>query len=188
MKLPSYTRVLENTLLRFLSGTFLVVSFVTENARADTSERAGRIRAALVYNIIKFVDFDETQSPHIAICAHSDEPLYRYLEETVSGKTVRSKVVELKKFHTHNEHDNMRLCNVLFIGEHALLQEDSKSLLKANTSAVSICIVKEPSLENCVIQIFEENNKAKIAVNLPLAESRKLKLSSELLDAALVRR
>ncbi|MFN8390447.1 MAG: YfiR family protein [Bdellovibrionota bacterium] len=185
---------------------FLVV-IAPSSALADTVEdRSGKIRAALVYYLVKFVSLPEassgsTQSSSedasagspsngpgapISLCVVGSDPLNGFIADTVRGKSARGKKIRVT-FAERGSSVLLQQCNVVFVGSDVLTNDRGFVEQLKNHPLLSVCSVERVQWGNCVMQLFAESNRARIAVDLPLAHRLGLKIDSELLEVAVLR-
>jgi hypothetical protein len=169
----------------------LTILFVPSHSRADEAEeRAGKIRSALMYYLVKFVSFPsdgEHSQGTIKICLFGKDPINTVIKDIVSSKTAQSRNLEVELNAEKLSPAELQKCEVDFFGTD--VGEVGLSTLRAKTAGIlSVCSVSKVSWGSCMIQIFEEENKAKLAIDIELLQAAGLKVSSELLEVSLVRK
>lgn len=107
-------------MIAFLPGcsllAILVSGFFAASAVAQTPEprSSAALKAAIVYNIIRFVEF-ESYSPSVTLCVRADESvapeLYRF-----NGRDVASGRLEVRLIRRNSESSE---CRVMYVGRAA---------------------------------------------------------------------
>ena len=173
-------------------GTCLILLGVVTCGWAEADNRSGRIQAALVYYAAKFVEWPMAEGKELHVCSLSDDDVSAALESTVRGKQIQGKALVVRtivagpRLGRAATYQDLRGCNVLYLGK----ETDSTTLaalaewLKKNPGILTICGVHEVRANGCVVQMYEQNNKAKLAVDRKLVDYLGLRLSSEFLEVA----
>ena len=185
----SFVQKLLLALTAWVFAFSLLISPRVSNAD-ETEERAGKIRSALIYYLVKFVSFP-TASVHspgpIKICLFGKDPLNTFISEIVSNKTAQGRPLEVYLNSESRNFGDLQKCEVDFFGTE--IGEQGLAALKSKSPGIlSVCAVEKVSWGSCMIQIFEEGNKAKLAIDIELLNAAGLKVSSELLEVSLVRK
>lgn len=176
---------------------FIVVLFVIvgpfAHGESTDAARAGKIRAALVYYITKFVQGrNGTNGEKLEVCVIGQDQLSPYLPATFEGKKVAGKTAEVRE-HTADaaNSDGIKGCHIIILG--SALENSRRNEVFANLKSIkenlplTICAVSEVQWGDCMIEIFELNNKARVAIDVEKLELAGFKASSELLEVSVVR-
>ena len=95
-----------------------IVPLANRAAYADQSPTEYQVKAAYLFNFLKFVEWPEDPGgdPHgkWVIGFVGDSPIGDELTRLVEGKNVLGRDLQVKKFQAA---DNLRGCNILFISE-----------------------------------------------------------------------
>lgn len=182
-----------NILVLLLGLLLLILAFPAGNCLADAGSRTGKIKAASLYYIAKFVTWPLSQAeqtqplPELTLCVVGEDPLNDFIKGTASGKTSHGRRIAVRLFPSDADSVAVRDCDVLYLGE--ISASSSEKLLRSahEKPVLTIRSVREVKWSNVVIQLFESSNKLNIAVDLPLALSKGLKISSELLRVSTVK-
>lgn len=154
-------------------------------ARAQqASEREYEIKAAFLYNFIKFIDWPTDILPAttdtLAVCVLSDDPFGEALEplrdKVVKGRRLAIRRVEPKQA--------LGLCHVLFVGS---AEEKRLPQLMQNLQGASVLTIGEMerfAQAGGIINFVVERNRIRFDINVASAERARLKLSSQLLSLA----
>lgn len=156
---------------------------------AAMEARVGRIRAALVYYIVQFVYFvpqdSKPTSEPLTICVLGEDLMKPYLAATIEGKTAHGRSLRVRLLDISDPPPALSGCHVVFIGKNALDPVQQLLTKTDQNSILSICAMDKVLWGNCMIQIFEERNKARIAIDVQKLQEGGLRASSELLEVAI---
>jgi hypothetical protein len=181
----------------------LFVGSITAEADADSAQsREYTVKAAFLYNFIKFVEWPKENTPDsnepITICILGKDPFGNAFEPVKDKQAKGRKVIvkrikgfeELKKSSPKDKAELQRKikaikkCHVLFICS------SGKEELKETINSVknhSVLTVGETEVffeAGGVINFLMEENKVRFEINLAAAKRAKLKISSNLLRLA----
>jgi hypothetical protein len=155
---------------------------------ADTSNVEYRIKAAYIFNFAKFVSWPSAAfaSPNapIVIGILGKDPFGSELDQTIAGKTIERHPLQGKRL---GDTDSIDGCHILFISE-----PDRKRLpeIFEKASRLSILTVGETDDFTDVggmIRFFKYENNIRFEVDLVPVEAAGLKISSKLLQVAIVK-
>ena len=146
-----------------------------------------QVKAAYLYNFLKFVEWPEDAFPDslapIVIGISGDDPFGDALPQVIIGKTVQGRDLVIHKYRSG---EDMRGAHILFISplEKKRLPQILSSL---RGSSVLTVADTEGFLEaGGMIQFLSENNRVRFAINVDATSRAKLKISSKLLSLARV--
>ncbi len=189
----------------YLTGLMMliIVAIVTASVRAETEpNREYRIKAAFLYNFIKFVDWPkekiaDTNEP-ITIGIIGKDP-FGDAFEPLKNKQLKSKEVAIKRFKSLEEMkkadsegkqelneqiETIRKCHILFIcsSEQENLGEIINLVKEHNVLTVA-------EMTGClkaggIINLLMEEEKVRFEINASAAKKAGLKVSSDLLRLA----
>ena len=157
------------------------------SAHAQLSgDREYLIKAAFLYNFLKFVEWPVEALPEISdtitTCVVGEDPFGNALE-SIRGKTVKNRSLAIRRV---EELRNLGTCQLVFISA------SEKNRLRKITDALkgrSVLTVGdfEGFLESGgIIRLFMQSNNIRFEINLDTAEQAQLKVSSRLLNLAKV--
>ncbi len=194
MKLKTY-------ILIFLTLALLLIA-LTQKAHADSmQDREYKIKAAFIYNFIKFVDWPEGKpvdaNDVITIGIIGENP-FGHAFEPIIDKQIKNKTIviksfkgleELKKGPDKNKKKQQQLqavrkCHILFIcsSEKNYLPEIIDAL--RGSSVLTVGEMTDFLENGGTINFLTEDKKVRFEVNLNASEEEKLKISSKLLRLA----
>ena len=170
--------------LRWAALVFLVSALELLLPAADLTPSEYEVKAAFLYNFIKFVEWPahklETNAPFVIAIA-GDDPFNGGLERNVSGKRVNGRAIQVIRLRSERQVPN---CHVLFVPNTE--SRRLPALLQA-AKGQSVLTVGE-SERFCdlggIISFLMEANKVRFEINLGAAEAEGLKISSKLLSVA----
>ena len=174
-------------LLASAFGIFLVIAIMTgaTNAEEVSGARIGRIRAALIYYLVKFVDWpsldDANINRNLELCLLGSDPLNHFLENTVRGKKIHNHNLVIRE---QREDKIAQSCNLVFFSEEKVSLLREKQLVLGEESPLTVCAVQKPDWGYCMIQLYEKENRIRIAIDVDLAKRANYSISSELLEVA----
>lgn len=174
----------------------LLVSFLlglSAPASCDDLRRSARIRAAVVYYAAKFIRWpkeEPNKRDPLELCLLGDGSFEESVAETVSGKSVRGRMLTVRQIQPTKQPDwsqSFVSCDLVVVEDPP--DEVLKILAKipASHPVLSVCRVDSVVWNRCIVQIFDKSNKASIAIDLPMAEKLGFQVSAELLSLAEVR-
>jgi len=145
-----------------------------------------KVKAAFLFNFARFVTwptykFDTADSP-IDICVLGLDPFDGVLDETVSGKTISSRPLRIRRA---QRPDDLRKCHIVYVGESdpARLQ----TLLGALSGHAVLTVHESPDTQNNgVVRFLIEDDRVRFEINTAAAARENLQLSAKLLGVARV--
>jgi len=174
-----------------LLQTILILVCGTAHAQAAQPQpidsavsREHLIKAAFIYNFIKFVDWPasvyNTDGGTITVAIYGEDPFGQALE-TIQGKSVAGRKVVVKFCRSPRELEG---CEVLFIprAEQEALPQIMSALKDGH--CLTISDIDDFSQKGGMITFVIVENKVRFTINLVSAEKAKLKISSQLLKLA----
>jgi hypothetical protein len=165
-----------------LAGSVVALSHPASTAQSPTEYQ---VKAAYLFNFLKFVEWPE-DSPvdprgkwvigFVGGTAIADE-----LARLTEGKSVLGRDLEIKKFQVA---DNLRACNILFVGE-----SEKKRLPAIFTALQGSSVLTVADMENFIgaggmVQLLVEDSRVRLAIDVGATSRARLKVSSKLLSLA----
>ncbi len=163
-----------------------VLSGGVGKAYADSrSEREYQIKAAFLYNFTKFVEwpadrFTDDSAP-IILCVFGKDPFGAILDDTVTGKTVNGRHIDIIRI---DSVDGLDSCHVLFVG---LSERERLRQVIAISHGANVLTVGDADdfIEfGGVISLIKRANKIRFEISLAAAKQAQLKLDLKLLKLA----
>jgi hypothetical protein len=155
-------------------------------AYADSlSHREYRIKAAFLYNFIKFVEwpadrFADEGTP-IILCVIGKDPFGTTLEDTVAGKIVKGRHIGIRRI---DNVDDLDACHLLFVGS-----SERERLWQIVASSHGANVLTVGDMDDFVefggiINLTKSADKIRFQINLAAAKKAQLKLDLKLLKLA----
>jgi len=168
----------------------LIAFFIFAPARAQTTASEYEVKAAFLYNFIKFVEwppktYSDRNVPFI-IGVLGDNPFSNpstgnYLDQAVAGKIINDRKIVVKY---SPRLADLTHCQLLFVSksEHGRIKD-----ILANVKGMTILTVGETdnfSQQGGAINFVMQSEKVRFEINVGAAEKAGLKISSKLLNVA----
>jgi len=162
---------------------FLVlICFVASSTILVAQGRAqeSNLKAAFIYNFIKYIDWNTDSSNEFSIGVIGPSPVYISLQEIAATKSANNKKIVVKHFDTP---DDISFCNILFISQN---DPYSLSSVLAKVGKGTLSISEEPGLAalGTAFNFVEVRDKLKFEANVKSISSAGLRASSQLLKLA----
>jgi hypothetical protein len=148
--------------------------------------REYRIKAAYLYNLIKFIQWPDEAPPKEAadtspmtICVYGYNPFDRYLEK-LEQRTVRNRALVVRYVAERQPTDG---CQILFISRHNTSQP---GLLATPEPYPAVLTVSddEDFLNHGMVALVTVNNSVQLDINLTRARKAGFTISANLLEVA----
>jgi hypothetical protein len=176
---------------RIVGTSLLVVAMLVstrahaENVPQGPSEY--QVKAAFLYNFVKFVDWPATQASQegpIELCVLGKDPFGGALERVIEGKTVNGRPLAIRRI---SEITAAQSCHVLFVSasEAGRVSEITKAVHA--WSVLTVSEIDRFSDRGGIITFLMEGQRVRFRINSKTASSAGLKISSKLLQLAVVR-
>jgi hypothetical protein len=189
----------------------MLLTLVTGAAEDSEPSKEYQVKAAFIYNFIKFVDWPEPAAAEADQKTDNDDKQiiigiigrdpFGLAFEAVTKKKIRDKQVILKQFdgfagnsteykadgktrYRYKEADALKACQVLFVcPSESRYFEEIIDIVKDNC-VLTIGETKDFLETGGIIEFATEQKKVKFEINLIATEQAKLKISSKLLRLA----
>ncbi len=141
------------------------------------------IKVAYIYNIAKFVTWQEKDSSSpFTICSYSNSSISKSIK-TLENQKIKDKVILIKNDIKDNQ---LEECQILFISNN----ENSKlnKILDTTKKKQILTISDYPkyNTQGVIINLYEENEKLRFKINQEEAQNYKIDISSQLLWMATI--
>ena len=173
---------MKNILIRFVC---LVVLGFFLTGKVFAQENVGQVKSLFLYNFANFVRWPpeafQGTGDKLRICIFGKAELGSFLDQ-VNGTRIRDKILDLLR--TSNEKDIESGCHVLFVGADKMTLLPELISSSKHIYVLSVSDVENFAREGGVISIMRTSDKVSFEVNLDVAISRGLLISSDLLSMA----
>ena len=161
--------------------TIISIVLCAAPARALADNRAAKIKAAVFYYVLKFVEWSSLRDESaLKVCFIQSDPILEELSFLIVGKKIQGRTPVLRKVSSPND---IRSCHVLYLPD--IADSSELAIVAATPQLITICSVASRRALPCTIQIYEEGNPAKVALSRGLLSTAGFKVSSELLEVAI---
>lgn len=171
-----------------LLGALLGGQAVAPAATAATRSPEYTLKAAFLFNFVKFVDwpadtFADEKSPFSLCVLGGEDPFDGSLDELVANEAVNGRPIAVRR---KTRGADLRTCHLLFIDR---TERERQAEILASLRGSPVLTVGETDrflAEGGLFNFFLEANRVRFEVNLPAVERTPLKVSSKLLRLARV--
>jgi hypothetical protein len=159
------------------SALLCTLAFAHVCTAADIEHREAEMKAAYVFNFLKFVEWSpRTPSDSLVVCFRGAEPVYRALAESTASKTIGTRRIVVRPV----TGDALAGCQVLYV---EVAQPDA-GMVGLSSLALTIGDSREFTRAGGVIGLYTESNRLRFVVNVGNARRADLQISSNLLKLA----
>jgi hypothetical protein len=149
-------------------------------ARAESTPREYEIKAAFIYNFVKFVDWPSLPGSTITVGVLGSNPFGNALS-TINGKSVKGKTLVVKQVGSMQE---AGACQVLFISPSEAGRLHSVLETLRTASVLTVGESRGFAREGGIINFTLQDDKIRFEINPTAAERARLSISSQLLRLA----
>lgn len=153
------------------------------SSAADHTELELRVKAAFIYNFARYSQWPEQQNSDVfRLCLAGDKKLLPVLQQTVIGKTVDQRTIEVRL--SVNDGD-VQTCEVLYLGEQASEELRTRSM---NSSAPVLLVGegKDFTLHGGMVGFYLDQGRLRFAINPRRVRHAGINMSSQLLGLATI--
>jgi len=165
------------------AATLLVLSAAIV-AVAEVRAPEYEVKAAFLYNFAKFVEWppgSERNTHAFRICLVGDDPFGALLTETVAGKTVQDRPIEIAHPDSAPE---LGRCQMAFIPRSQVRQLPRLLAGLTGASTLTVGETEDFARGGGMITFHIEENKVRFEINAEAAQRAGLRISSQLLKLA----
>lgn len=165
----------------------LALVFIPETAHAQESAGEYELKAAMLYNLTRFVEwpaaaYADTQSPTF-LCILGRDPFGESLTSIASSQSAGGRAVQVRRISGSKE---VRGCHVVYISSSERKSVAQILALLKGTSILTVGEMAQFAARGGMIQFSLEEKQVRFEVNLEAASESDLKISSRLLVLARV--
>jgi hypothetical protein len=161
----------------------LVISAFSETLRCQTQEVQDErsVKAAFVFNLTKYVEWPP--GGELIICAVGESDMTRTLQKSLAGKPSEARTIRVMLSPSENQ---MALCQMAFIA-----YSSPKSIRAAlekfrNKSVLTVGDAAPFAQTGGMIGLVRNGDRIQIEINMEAVQEARLKLSSRLLNVAVL--
>lgn len=166
---------------------YLVLAFILSlPVFSQNQPSEWEVKAAFLFNFAKFIDWPESKLPLTAplvIGVVGEDPFKEDLEKTIGGKNVLGHPIQTRRFTGINE---ARQAHILFISDSERRRVPQILKTLSGASVLTVSEMDDFCDQGGMINFKIVANKVKFEINQQIAENEGLKISSKLLNVAVV--
>jgi hypothetical protein len=144
-----------------------------------------RVKAALLYNFAKFVDWPAEAfagpSAPLTLCILGKDPFGQALDDFAAGKKIGTRAFVVKRITDAHQTAG---CHILFVSHSEPARVLAIIAAAKQTGILTIGEAGSATSEGLVINLTLEGGKVRFEINITEADKEKLRLSSRLLSLA----
>jgi hypothetical protein len=170
--------------MKLFKTVFLSV-LLSASGLLHAQENVGQVKSLFLYNFANFVRWPNEafagSGDKLRICIFGKAELGSFLDQ-VNGTRIRDKTLDLLR--TSNDKDIASGCQVLFVGADKMAALPQLTSSSKHIYVLSVSDVENFAREGGVISIMRTTDHVSFEINLDVAISRGLLISSDLLSMA----
>lgn len=167
--------------MRFLSSVAFVTLLLAGTAHADDTAlaRADQLRAAYLFNFLKFVELPDAGPAEIRVCFIGARGVQDALTESTVAKKIGQRSIATAALPAGG---GWSACDVVYLDATA----DVRTALSDAAGNDALTISEAGDFTQCggIIRLFTEDNRLRFDINVGNARRAGLKISSDLLRLA----
>jgi hypothetical protein len=165
-----------------LLGFVLLISGVSQSARAQSTPDEYQVKAAFLFHFAQFLgwpaDALNAADPSLSLCIFDDEPRRKELQSTIEGKPIGARVIHVRLISQPQE---IQGCNILFLSRDEARRQSPILKSLRGMPVLTVGETSEFLSDGGMIRFHIEEGKIRFDINLAAAESSHLQISSRLL-------
>ena len=164
---------------RRLALTVLLLAAAPLAPSAQDVAKEYRVKAAFLYNFVKFVDWPPRAAGSTVICVAGRNPFGNVLADTVRGETIGGRPLDARVILEPEDG-----CHVIFIPENA----NAGAYLRAARGLPVLTVGEAPGFieQGGLIRFYLDNGTVRFEIHRQAADRAGLRISSRLLQLARV--
>ena len=151
-------------------------------ACAQTATDEYKVKAAFLFHFAQFVDWPSdafnSGDQSLDLCIFDDEPHLQELESALEGKAIGARVVHVRLLH---QTQPAQRCSILFLGRDEGRRQTAVLRDLRGQPVLTVGEADNFLSEGGVIRLHLEQDKIRFDINVGVADSSHLKISSRLL-------
>ncbi len=159
-------------------------------AQSVDEAKALKVKAAYLYNFAKFIEWpdqasEDDQAPFV-IGVLGEDPFGRILDDTVKGKKIAKRPIEIRRLRWSKQEDRAKLerCHILYISESERHRTDHIISVLEERPLLIVSDIHEFAHSGGMIGFVLEKGRIVFEINREALERARLKASSKLLKLA----
>lgn len=178
--MTQFIKIIINKIILAIIASLIFASM----ANAGETGREYIVKAAFLYNFIKFVTWENEQNTdNVGVCAFGDSEFIKDLK-SIEGKKAHERTISVIEMGALNKAIK---CDVLFISRYES-PEYKKLIAEAEKNKIlTVSDIDGFAEKGGIIELFDtDDNRIRFKINIKAAERSGLKISSELLKLAVI--
>lgn len=166
---------------RPLAAVLALCALASSAVADEAGARADQIKAAYVFNFVKFVEWpaDAADAP-IQICFVGAPGVHDSLRSATADKRVGARRIVSRPL---KQGESAAGCAVVYLDAQAM-NDDAAMLQNVRTAALTISDAQRFTRSGGAIQLFTEENRLRFVINVENARRAGIRISSNLLKLA----
>lgn len=157
---------------------FFILSLTFTSGYSTLHPSEHLVKAAFVYNIIKFVDWPDEEKNQISVCVYGKKEVQESISP-LSTKTAKRLPIVL---HNISASHNVSICDVIYISKTKSHGSNKLLTMSSSHAILTISDIDNFAHEGGMIELATVSNSIKMIINLNTSRRAGLMLSSKLLE------
>jgi hypothetical protein len=141
-----------------------------------------QVKAAFLYNFVKFVEWPSAQTGEVGICVIGKDPFGESLDRAVEGKSLEGRPFAVRRI---GEIAEARGCHMLFVGRSESKRAAEIAAAARGLGALTVSDIEGFAGQGGMIAFLVADHRVRFQINAANAAGAGLKISSKLLQLAL---
>lgn len=177
---------LAQALILLTAGVLALEALKPACAQSATDEY--KVKAAFLFHFAQFVDWPSdafnSGDQSINLCIFDDEPHLQELQSTLEGKLIGAQVVHVRLLHQTQSTQPTQRCSILFLGRDAGRHQTADLRKLRGQPVLTVGEADNFLSEGGIIWLHLDQDRIRFNINMGVANSSHLKISSRLLVLA----
>ena len=169
------------TLVIFIASCVMVFTPAAYSGESEFPE--GKIKAALIYNFMRFVDWPEEQNATGVICVIGVKQEYRQALKFLTTQQLNQKNITLREINGGKSGEVLGSCQIIFVTTVATDKQKQKII---NSAGNALIIAEDSGLNESgvMINLIRDKRKIGFEINMPNVKASNIRISSKILRLA----
>jgi hypothetical protein len=141
-----------------------------------------QVKAAFLYNFVKFVEWPSVQAGEVGICVIGKDPFGGALDLAVEGKSLDGRRFAVRRI---GEIADARGCHALFVGRSESKRAAEIAAAARGWSVLTVSDIEGFAAQGGMIAFLVADHRVRFQINAANAAGAGLRISSKLLQLAL---
>jgi hypothetical protein len=169
--------------LKFLAIAIVLLARGGMEAQSSTATPSEyQVKAAFLYNFVKFVEWPSLPAAEVGICVIGKDPFGESLDRVVEGKSLDGRRFAVRRI---VEIADARGCHVLFVGRSESKRAAEIAAAARGLGALTVSDIEGFAGHGGMIALLVADHRVRFQINAANAAGAGLKISSKLLQLAL---